>query len=129
MQMISGILRIDPDHSRNGDTTIDFDNIPAHGTRIGNANMRQPILVNEAGGSVVNSGNKGRKFRGLPAYVVHIREWDQEDRTSFTSSGGEIDEYVLNSNVNSDRLSVSWNLGDNGRIVEIGFLCVGEPAN
>ena len=127
MQTISGILKIDPDHARNGDTTIDFDNIPRHGTRVGNAEIRQPILVNDNGGDVVNSPNQGRKFRGLPAYVVHIREWHQEDRTSFSSSGAEMDEYVLNSSVNSDRLSISWNLGDEGRIIEVAFLCVGVP--
>ena len=75
---------------------------------------------------MVDTADAGRPFRGLPAYLVHIREWHQEDRTSFEPGGGELDRYVLQSDVTSDRLHVEWSLADNGALVEIGFICVGQ---
>jgi hypothetical protein len=44
-------------------------------------------------------------------------------------AGGGNGRVCLNSNVDSRRLNVSWDLGDNGRIKEIGFICMGLPDN
>ena len=90
--------------------------------------MRQPIRVMSGSGGEINfdNPNMGRPFKGVPAYVVNIREWHQEDRTSFTPAGGESDEYILNSQVTEQSLRIEWHLGDEGKIKEIGFLCVGE---
>ena len=41
---------------------------------------------------------------------MNLREFTLEDRTSAAKGGGEMDEYVLNSDVASDRLNISWDV-------------------
>lgn len=135
MQFISGILRTLPNFRGSGSARILFTNIPQRlelvrsvdSGQIFTAEMREPILVadNEPG-TIVQSPGRGRPFEGIPAYVVNIREWHQEDRTSFNPNGGEMDEYHLDTNVTKEELTIHWNLGDNGAILEIGFVCAGR---
>jgi hypothetical protein len=113
MQAYSGILLIDRDHERNGSATIDFARFHPHGQDVGDAQIRQPINV---GGQ--------KRFNGPPAYTVNFREWVQDDKAR---GGGESDDFILNSNVNEDRLQIDWRLGDDhGGIKEISFIVIGE---
>jgi hypothetical protein len=132
MQTISGILRIRESAHRKGNSSIEFTDLPRQNERRGDAIAKQ-IILNVNGRGLLNTESdeafNGFRFVGFPSYMVHIREWVQEDRTSAVSGGGEMDEYVLNSNIDSRRLNISWDLGDNGRIKEIGFICMGFPDN
>ena len=127
IQAISGVLKVDKDHYRKGEACIPFDSVPVEGADVGGAVMRNPIRTGSGlEGELVKREGLGRPFRGLPAHVVHVRQWVQEDRTSYAKHGGEMDEYVLDSKVTAQELRIWWDLGDEGRIEEIGFLCTGE---
>ena len=113
MQAYSGILIIDNDHRRNGSATIDFDNFHSEGQDVGDARIFQAINV---GGT--------KKFTEKPAYVANIREWVVEDKGR---GKNERDDFIINSQVNRDRLQIDWNLKDKqGGIHEISFMVIGE---
>ena len=152
LQAFSGVIRMSEQNKRNGSAVIAFDNLPQREQAVSNGGdepgfsdgtMHQPVRVKVGidgvdEGAIVTGPGKGKNFVGVPAYIVNIREWHQEDRTSFTPGGGETDEFILNSRIRTatlggetvgTHLEIEWHLGDDksARISEIGFLCVGVP--
>lgn len=114
MKAISGVLVLDPGSRRNGDVRIEFTSAYPEGVDLGHASLSQYRIV----------GGIGR-FNAPPAYMAHFREYTLEDSRRGRGRR-ERDEYIINSECTATTLSISWEVGDDADVFEIGFLVVGE---